>query len=297
MSESKLPSASLENDFLRLEYLTTTGPRITGLYAKSVAGNLLSETPDVHWPTPHGEFYLRGGHRLWTAPENPFYTCPENEVQIIEEKNAVTLKSPIDASGLEKEISFHLDENQVHLTHRVTWHGDEPIEFAPWGITQLRANGMAILPLSSAEGLMPNRNLVFWPYSQMRDERFELHDDMILLHCQINEQAFKVGSFNNHGWIACTVGSALFVKRFLLDETKKYPDMGCNVEAYLKDGCVELEVLGHLSKLNSSESMAYEETWEVFTDIEYPATLESARAISKRLSSNNFMEQKNGKQN
>jgi len=39
---------------------------------------LLAETPNVHWRTPHGEYHLRGGHRLWTAPENPFYTCPED---------------------------------------------------------------------------------------------------------------------------------------------------------------------------------------------------------------------------
>lgn len=55
MSESKLPSAFVENELLRLEYLTTTGPRIIGLYAKSVEGNLLAEMP-------HGEFYLRSSN-------------------------------------------------------------------------------------------------------------------------------------------------------------------------------------------------------------------------------------------
>ena len=31
--------------------------------------NLLAETPDIFWPTPDGDYYLRGGHRLWHAPE------------------------------------------------------------------------------------------------------------------------------------------------------------------------------------------------------------------------------------
>ncbi len=285
MASSPLPFASIENKFLRLDYLTTTGPRIVGLYASGANGNFLAETPDVHWSTPHGEYYLHGGHRLWTAPEDPFYTCPEIDVNVIEEKDNVILRSPIDASGLEKEISFHLDENRVHLVHRITWHGNKPIEFAPWSITQLRADGIAILPLSSAVGLAPNRSIVLWPYSQMHDQRFELHNDLILLHCQANEQAFKVGSFSKHGWIACTVGTALFVKRFSLDDSQNYPDMGCSVEAYLKDACVELETLGPLSKLRQNESVTHEETWEVFTDTEYPATIESARAISKGLSS------------
>lgn len=284
MTYSSLPFASIENEFLRLDYLTTTGPRIVGLYARGVEGNLLAETPDAHWPTPHGEFYLRGGHRLWIAPEDLSYVCPEDNLSVVEEKDKVVLRTPVDAAGLEKEISLRLDENCVHLTHRITWHGDRPIEFAPWGITQLRAGGMAILPLASSEGLMPDRNLVLWPYSQIRDQRLELHDDMILLHGQINDQPFKIGNFNKHGWIACTVGSALFVKRFSVNESKSYPDMGCNVEAYAKDVCIELETLGPLTKLNQNESVTHEETWEIITDTEYAATIESARAIRARLS-------------
>lgn len=288
MGHSPLPFASIENKFLRLDYLTSTGPRIVGLYAhgaKGTEGNLLAETPDAHWPTPHGEYYLHGGHRLWTAPEDTFYTCPEDGLNVFEEKDKIILRSPVDASGLEKEIAFHLDENCVHLTHRITWHGDQPIEFAPWGITQLQLGGMAILPLSSSEGLEPNRNLVFWPYSQIHDERFELQDDLILLHGRSSEQAFKIGNFNSHGWIACTVDNILFIKRFSWDESKTYADMGCNVEVYVNNACIELETLGPLTKLDPGESITHDETWEVIADTVYAATLESARAICKRLSS------------
>src|SRR5574341_428384 len=154
MSASLLPFASIENKFLRLDYLTTIGPRIIGLYLPGIEGNFLAETPHVHWPTPHGEYYLYGGHRLWTAPEDCFYTCPENHVNVIAEKDRVTLRSNVDASGLEKEISFRLDENHVVLVHRITWHGNEPVEFAPWAITQLRLGGMAILPQPVSEGLL-----------------------------------------------------------------------------------------------------------------------------------------------
>jgi hypothetical protein len=283
MTVSSLPFASIENDFLRVDYLTTTGPRIIGLHAKGVEGNLLAETPNVHWSTPHGEYYLRGGHRLWTAPENPFYTCPDDDVKMIAEKDAVILRSDIDASGLEKEIAFRLDENCLTLTHRVTWHGNDSIELAPWAITQLRLGSIAILPQSNVEGAQPNRKLVFWPYSKIRDARLELHDDLILIHGRAAEQPFKIGSNNPYGWIASMFGSALFVKRFSVDHTQKYPDMGCNVEAYVKDSCIELETLGALRILNSNESVTHEETWEV-TAGDYPPTLESARTIIKQLS-------------
>jgi hypothetical protein len=161
MTTSPFPFASLENEFLRVDYLVTTGPSIIGLYAKGVEDNLLAETPDTHRPTPHGEYYVHGGHRLWTAPEDPFYTCPEDRVQVIAQKDKVILRSEVDAAGLEKEISFYLDENRVILTHQVTWHGKERMEFAPWAITQLQLGGFAILPQSHSEGWQPNRNFVF----------------------------------------------------------------------------------------------------------------------------------------
>ena len=283
MAASPLPSVSIENQFLRVDYLTTTGPRIIGLYAKGADGNLLAETPEVHWSTPHGEYYLRGGHRLWTAPEDPFYTCPEDRLNVITEKDKVILRGEVDVSGLEKEISFCLDENHVLLTHRVTWHGKEPIELAPWAITQLRLGGMAILPQPGLNGLLPNRHVVLWPYSQINDERVALHDDLILIYGRAAEHAFKIGNYDSHGWVACLLGNVLFVKRFSVDTLQNYPDMGCNVEVYVKDVCLELETLGALRMLNPNESVTLNETWEVSLG-EYPATLENARAITQQLS-------------
>ena len=279
----QLPFASIQNDFLRLDYLTTTGPRIVGLYAKGAQGNLLAETPEVHWSTPHGEYYLRGGHRLWTAPEDPFYTCPENGLDVAQDGNKVTLKSLVDEAGLEKEIALQLDGNCVQLEHQVTWHGSEPIELAPWTITQLRLGGMAILPLSNADGLLPNRNLVLWPYTQLRDERLELHDDLILLHGSSKAEACKIGNRNIHGWIAYTMGDVLFTKSFEATASGIYPDMDCNVEAYVKDVCIELETLGPLKILKQGDTVTHAETWQI-TIGDYPATLETARKLNQQLS-------------
>lgn len=282
MSGSRLPSKSMENGVLRLEYLTTTGPRIIGLYAKGAQGNLLAETPGVHWTTPHGEFHLRGGHRLWTAPENPFHICPEDDLRVTEGDGVVTLTGGADASGLEKEIVVRLDGNRVHLSQKVTWHGDAPVTLAPWGITQLRLGGLGILPLPcDGGGLAPNRNLALWPYTRLDDERLELHDDLILLHGRASARAAKVGNRNTHGWVACALGEALFVKRFSVEEGA-FPDLGCNVETYVKDVCLELETLGTLRTLQKGDSAVLKETWEV-TVGEFPANIETARIILGRL--------------
>lgn len=282
MSESRLPSKSIQNGVLRLEYLTTTGPRIIGLYAEGAQGNLLAETPAVHWATPHGEFHLRGGHRLWTAPENPFYICPEDNLRVVEGDGFVTLAGAMDASGLEKEITVRLDGNRVHLSQKVTWHGDAPVTLAPWGITQLRLGGLGMLPLPGDDGgLTPNRNVVLWPYTRLDDERLELRDDLILLHGRASARAAKVGSRNIHGWIACALGDALFVKRFSV-EGGTLPDLGCNVEAFVKDVCLELETLGALQTMQKGDSALLKETWEVIVG-EFPVNAETARIILERL--------------
>jgi hypothetical protein len=284
MDMNHLPFESVENEFLRVDYLTSLGPRIIGLYAKQGDVQLFAKTPDAHWPTPHGEYYLHGGHRLWISPEDPFYTCPEDNVEIVVEGQSVTLHSTVEPSGLEKEISFSLQENHVALTHRVTSHASEPIELAPWAITQMQLGGMAILPQSVLNtGLLPNRNHVLWSYSRLEDQRLELHDDFILVHGQAAQYPFKIGNYNPYGWCAYVRGKALFVKRFAVNPVRTQPDVGCNVETYVHDTFLELETLGALTTLQPKDSVTYQEEWEVISG-EYSATLETARRISTQLS-------------
>jgi len=284
MNTSSLPFASMENDDLRVDYLTTVGPRLIGLYAKQASVELLVQTPDIHWPTPHGEYYLYGGHRVWKAPEDSFYNCPEDHVTVSAEKDRVTLRSGVDASGLQKEISFCLDDNRVLLTHRITWHGSEPIELAPWTITQLPLGGVAILPQAGvAAGSTPTRTLAVWPYATITDPRLELHDDLILVHGSADQRVFKAGSYNPFGWAAYLLEKVLFIKRFPVSDFRTLPDMGSNVETFVWDAYLELETLGGLALLKPGESVTFEETWEIWSG-EYSPTLETARAVCKQFS-------------
>jgi hypothetical protein len=282
MSTFPLPVDSIENDFLRVEYCTTVGPRLIGLYAKQPGMELLVPTPDIHWTTPHGEYYLYGGHRVWKAPEDSFYNCPEEDVTVVTENDRVTLRSGIDASGLQKEISFCLDQHRVLLTHQITWHGHEPIELAPWTITQLPLGGVAILPQSTpTAGSAPKRSLALWPYASLTDPRLEMHDDLILVHGSADQKYFKAGSYNPFGWAAYMLDKVLFIKRFPVSDFRKLPDMGSNVETFVWDAYLELETLGELTWLTPGESVTFEESWEILSG-EYSPTLEAARAVVKQ---------------
>ncbi len=185
---------------------------------------------------------------------------------------------------MQKEISFHLDENRVQLTHRLIWHGAEPIELAPWTITQVPLGGLAILPQSGVrEGTAPTRSLAIFPYSSLTEPRLELHDDVVLVHGTAAQNFFKVGSYNPFGWAAYLLEKALFIKRFPVGDFRKLPDMGSNAEVYVHDAYLELETLGELVWLKPGEAVTFEETWEVIPSA-YSSDVNGAREIMKQLS-------------
>ena len=75
-----LPTRSLDNGHLRLDYLANAGPRIVRLFAPGSQRNLMAELPDITMDTPDGPYFIRGGHRLWHSPEAfPRSYLPDNE--------------------------------------------------------------------------------------------------------------------------------------------------------------------------------------------------------------------------
>jgi len=84
-----LPIRSIANDHLQLDFLADAGPRLVRLFLAHSLENLLAEVPDVHWPTPFGEYFLRGGHRVTLAPEAlELSYVPDNTGLVVEEMPA-----------------------------------------------------------------------------------------------------------------------------------------------------------------------------------------------------------------
>ncbi len=126
------PTRSLSNPFLRLDYLTTIGPRLVRLVPAGTEINLLAETPAVCWDTPFGVYHVRGGHRLWAAPQNDLSTAiPDNDpLQIEELPSGIRLVQPLEApTGLSKAIEVRLNPERaaLTLTHTLTNRGVWPL--------------------------------------------------------------------------------------------------------------------------------------------------------------------------
>lgn len=289
-----LPTRTLQNQHLRLDYLAEAGPRIVRLFVAGSERNLLAEAPDAKRETPYGTFWFRGGHRLWHAPEAfPRTYIPDNEgLQVAETADGVTLTQPANPhTGIGKriEMRLHADSPGVTLRHELWNDGLWPVTLAPWALTQLRLSGLAILPQfvgpADPDSLLPNRALVFWPYMSVRDDRLTLGDDFVLMRAEPRMPPCKVGYLNPHGWMAYLLDGIVFLKQFDAPMVgAAYPDLGCNVEVYCGAEFIELETLGFLQTLDPGQTLSHMESWTLHTGFEeVPQNLEGARQIAERL--------------
>ena len=72
-----------ESEHLLVEVLAAAGPRIVRAQLANSSENVLGDVADIGWDTPWGRYRLRGGHRLWCAPENPPLTSAPDEAGLL----------------------------------------------------------------------------------------------------------------------------------------------------------------------------------------------------------------------
>lgn len=284
-----LPTHSLSNQHLRLDFLTKAGPRIVRLMLRNSDRNLLAETPDVSWSNSFGQYHLRGGHRLTHAPESIRSYVPDDDgVSVEMSSNGAQLLGPIEApTGLRKSIAIQFDGDRpiVRVHHALINAGDEPLELAPWAITQLPLGGIVVMPVraaAEADDLQPDRHIVMWPYTRWNDPRVLVDDDAVFVNARAQSAAMKIGALNR-GWLGYLCDGVFFVKRFDPQIDQAHPDRNCNVEVYGNDRCVELESLAPLHRLMPGETVEHVETWAVYCGLDAPTTIAGVRTVLKGL--------------
>jgi hypothetical protein len=273
----------LKNDFLQIEY-RTNALRISGLMPFGKP-NMLVDLGEAFVPTAYGDYYFRGGHRLWHAPEAmPRTYIPDTPVAITDLPNGVSLEAQTEqGTGIRKRIEIKLaaDKPLLTLTHTLINDGLWPVELSPWAISQFRLGGTAILPLpvgnADSAGLLHNRQFSLWPYARFNDPRLKLGDEFILFKADSLLPPFKIGYFSSHGWLAYWLDGVLFRKTFEVQAGLPHPDNNCNAEMYCNHLFVELETLAPLINLKPGAEVKHIETWEVFDNLDVlPAEIQSA---------------------
>ncbi len=287
-----LPAHTMENAHLRLTYLAEAGPRVVGFGPAGTDLNLFAEVPDIRIPTPSGDCRFYGGHRLWHAPEAfPRTYQPDNQgVEVTILADGVRLTGPVEAAtGIRKQIEIALapDRPVATVTHRLENTGIWPVELAPWAITQMRLGGLLVLPQTDgpldAAGLLPNRQLVLWPYTRLADPRLQLHDDYVLIDARADQPAVKIGAMNRHGWLGYLLDGWFFVTRMTPQPHLPHPDFGCNSESYCGDSNIELETLGPLIRLAPGEAVSHVIGWALYPAKDTPHTVAGVRGLVRDL--------------
>ena len=263
------PTLLLEHAAAWVEVLASSGPRIVGL-GRSGGPNLLAETPDLGWETPYGRYELVGGHRLWFAPEDPERVAmPDRDGLAVERlRDGLRLVGAVEpVTGLVRTIEVRLEPGRpaVGVRHELRNEGAEPLEIAPWSITQLPLGGRVLLPQQTARPghrVRPNRNLVLWPYTSWDDPRIRVRDGLVAVDA-IGGDELKLGCLDEAGWVAYVHDGVAFVRRFDPAVGEAHPDLGCNVETYCGPRYLELEVLGPLRVLEPGDAAELTERWEL----------------------------------
>jgi hypothetical protein len=255
---------------VEISVATQAGPRIVG-YSRTHGPQLFASLPGTVLSHPDaGVFRFLGGHRLWRSPEVPASTYHPDDlpVKITTTEDGLTVQGEADRDGIVKALSISQRGSYTIVDHQFENLGARAVQLAPWAITQLTPGGVAVLPepldLVDAHGLVPNRRLVIWPYTDLASAEVEFGVDCVIVHATDSESKTKIGTPNTRGWLAYALGDELFVKWSALhDDGMQYSDFGASVQCYRDDRFIELETLGPLVVLDPGLNVVHREVWQL----------------------------------
>jgi hypothetical protein len=279
---------SFSNGIVNLLATRSVGPRI--LSFKFLGGeNIFAELPHLVIDCPGTDgFHFYGGHRLWHAPEEPrrTYLPDDDAVEVVALENGLRVTQPMEPQTfLQKTIEIRLLENSTHatVTHHIANYGLWPVTCAVWAITQFKTGGIAILPQARHDtGVLPNRSLALWPYTDMSTSRALWGREYVLVEADM-EQPFKVGYPNPRGWLAYWWNGLLFVKRAPYQPSAEYYDIGSSSQCYCNDHFLELETLSPITTILPGDFASHSEIWELYQDVARPEKESDAQALVEKL--------------
>ena len=258
----------LATQYLEVLVTRSVGPRVVS-FAFPGRPNVLGVVPDAVIGSSPSEYHLRGGHRLWCAPESSDTTYHPDDVpvEVIPMGAGASFTQPVEKrTGVQKRLTVVIDRDQPRLTvqHEIRNLSSEPIVLAPWAITMFGHGGVALLPIASvAESpVLPNQHLALWPYTRLFDSRLGIGHELLLVRGRPGSR-LKVGFANTTGWLAYWQPGTVFVKRAEYLSGGPYPDFGSSSECFVGDHFLELETLGTLSCLQGGETVTHTEKWEL----------------------------------
>ena len=247
------------------------GPRILRLGFIN-GDNIFGELPSQQGSRNEAEWMIRGGHRLWVAPEEApkSYELDNTPIEIEQTSKGIkTIQPAGDLTNIQKtmEISLKDDCNEVTVLHRLLNKGETAVELSPWALTVMAKEGTAIIPLPDrvphTQRLTHNQEWSLWGYTDFSDKRWKFGSGYIFFSQDPAKGPNKLGIMHRQGWVGYLLKGILFVKYFTAGEGLNYPDGGVNFETFSNEDILELESLGPLVTLDPEDSIEHTERWSL----------------------------------
>jgi hypothetical protein len=272
----------LSNGTVELVMTLDVGPRIIR-YAYVGEPNVFKEYDEQMGKSGEKEWMIRGGHRLWHAPEEETRTYVLDNSPIKHERlndASVRLIQPVEKlTGIQKEMDVTLspEGTNVKIIHRLRNTGAREVELAPWALSVMAPGGTAIIPLpekishpgslqpgetKDLRGFAPNQTLIVWPFTDLSDPRWRFGAQYITLkQDRAATKPTKLGLAHKTGWIGYLNSGTLFVKGFTYEAGKTYTDGGSNFETFTNKEMLEVESLGPLQRIAPGKAIEHVEDW------------------------------------
>jgi hypothetical protein len=269
----------ISNGVVELIVTSDIGPRVMR-YAFVGGQNLFKEFAEQLGKSGEKDYQLRGGHRLWVAPERlaTTWALDNGPVKISIKGSVLEATEPVDSAGVEKKITIKLSPSgsEVEVIHQIKNTTPWAVEFAPWALTMMAPGGRAITGFpprgKHPEVLLPTNPLVMWAYTDLSDKRWLITKKYLTLKQdpKISDPQ-KIGLFNSNTWAGYLLGSDLFLKSTKADPKSTYPDFGCSFETFTNADMLEMETLGPYGPVESGKSVVHVEHWSLHKNVKIAA--------------------------
>jgi len=274
----------ISNGEAELIVTSDVGPRIMR-YGFVGGRNFFKEYPEMLGKTGEATWQLRGGHRLWVAPEDSVRTyAPDNgPVQIVVDGPMLTATQPAEPlTGFEKQLQITMAAHgtQVTVRHQIRNTASKPQQAAGWALSMMAQNGMGITGFpprgKHPDNLEPTNPLIMWAFTDLTDPRLVFTKKYLTLRQDpANTVPQKLGHFNTDTWAAYLLGTDLFLKRSTAEAGRPYPDLGCSFEIFTRNDMLEMETLGPLEDLAPGQSAIHLEHWSLTKNVKLGAVTDS----------------------
>ncbi len=237
---------------------------------KDAFGVKQDEAFDRHF-YPGAAWQNFGGHRLWISPEaypDTYYPDCKPVAYRVTDTGAVFTPAPQVENGVAMEMELVLDETRpvMQVRHRVTNISGAERKFAVWALSVAAQGGVEIIPLNTVDtGLLHNRTITVWPYTDLRDERIYFGHAFATVQQKPIDRALKLGFDNRSGTAYYVLGETVFRKQYEAHHPDGvYPDGGVSFETYSCALFTEIETLGEYRTVAPGATAQHSECWTLF---------------------------------